>query len=275
MSLIALTLMTSLSWVPIADKQALICPLAELKECLETLPASVRLQLPSTSAQFKHELGLRSAMVMPVADSHLSGLILINERETPEVQFANIDRVTYQLDLQEQSQLTLWHELGHLENLALQGSLLPENLTTYQHEWLADIYLIWRIAREKGSYHLAWQQYHRRNLAALTNVQYMSHWSAPMMIQVLNRYQVFQVAHYSQYRDFVANFYPMVTQIDPHTLGEYSSLMQRTFGQSVLQPLPEYLFWRKTELGYYLKPTFDLLMGREKARDWLLQNAML
>ncbi|PIW61973.1 hypothetical protein [Shewanella sp. CG12_big_fil_rev_8_21_14_0_65_47_15] len=275
MSLIALTLMTSLSWVPIADKQALICPLAELKECLKTLPASVRLQLPSTPAQFKHDMGLRSAMVMPVADSHLSGLILINERETLKVQFANIDRVTYQLDLQEQAQLTLWHELGHLENLALQGSLLPENLTAYQHECLADIYLIWRIAREKGSYHLAWQQYHRRNLAALTNAQYMSHWSVPMMMQMLNDYQVLQVAHYNQYRDFLADFYPTVTQIDPRTLGEYSSLMQRTFGGSVIQPLPEYLFWRKAELGNYLKPTFDLLMGREKARDWLLQNAML
>lgn len=275
MSLIALTLVAGLSWVPIADKQALICPLAELKECLEILPASVRLQLPRTASQFEHDLGLRSAMVMPVDDSHLSGLILINERETPAVQFANIDRVTYQLDLQEQAQLTLWHELGHLENLALQGSLLPENLTAYQHEWLADIYLIWRVAREKGSYHLAWQQYHRRNLAALTSSQYMSHWSVPMMMQVLNGHQVLQVAHYSRYRDFVADFYPTVTQLDPRTLGEYSSLMQRTFGGSVLQPLPEYLFWRKTELGHYLKPTFNLLMGREKAHDWLLQNAML
>lgn len=275
MSLITLTLMTSLSWVPIADKQALICPLVELQQCLDILPADVRLQLPSTPAQFKHDLGLRSAMVMPVEDSHLSGLILINERETPEVQFANIDRVTYQLDLQEQAQLTLWHELGHLENLALQGSLLPENLTAYQHEWLADIYLIWRIARERGSYHLAWQQYHRRNLAAITSAQYISHWSAPMMMQMLDNYSVSQVAHYRQYCDFLADFYPAVTQIDPRTLGEYSSLMQRTFGESVLQPLPKYLFWRKAQLGNYLKPTFELLMGREKAHDWLLQHAML
>ncbi|MCL1090680.1 hypothetical protein L2744_13975 [Shewanella profunda] len=275
MSLIVLTLVSSLSWVPIADKQALICPLSELTECLETLSTSVRTQLPSTLEQFKRDIGFRSAMVMPVDDSHLSGLILINKQETPQVQFVNIDSMTYQLELLEQPQLTLWHELGHLENIALQGTVLPNNLSAYQQECLADIYLIWRIARESNDFNLAWQQYHRRNLAALTSVHNMSHWSAPMMIQVLNKYNAIQIGQYSRYQDFLADFYPKIEQLEPSVLQEYSSLIQRTFGASVLQPLPKYLFWRKSKLGLYLKPTFVLLMGEEKAHDWLVQNSML
>lgn len=275
MSLIVLTLVSSLSWVPIADKQALICPLSALNKCLDTLPASVRTQLPDTLEQFKRDIGFRSAMVIPVDDSHFSGLILVNKQETPQIEVVNIDGVTYQLDLREQSLLTLWHELGHLENIALQGSILPNDLSTYQHESLADIYLIWRIARENNNFALAWQQYHRRNLAALTNAHNMSHWSAPMMIQVLNKCSPAQVGQYARYRDFLADFYPKIDQLEPRTLNEFSSLIQRTFGGSVLQSLPEYLFWRKSELGLYLKPTFILLMGEEKAHDWLVQNSML
>jgi hypothetical protein len=232
-------------------------------------------QLPSTLEQFKHDLGLRSAMVMPVDDSRFAGLILTNEQASPQVQFASIGQVTYRLDLNEQPQLTLWHELGHLENLALQGTVLPSHLSAYQHEWLADIYLVWRIAREKGDFALVWQQYHRRNLAALTNTQYMSHWSAPSLIQVLRHYDVAQVANFTHYREFLADFYPNIEQLTPTVLREYSSLMQRTFGASVLQPLPRYLFWRKAALGEYLKPTLVLLMGEAEARDWLVQNSML
>lgn len=275
MSLIALTLISSLTWVPIGDKQALICPLAQLSQCLATFPTQVRKQLPYSEALFKTELGLRSAMVLPIDDSHFSGLILVNERETPDFQLLNIDGTTYQYDLKEQAQLTLWHELGHLENIGLQGDILPNELTAYQHEWLADIYLIWRIAKAKGNLDLAWQQYHRRNLAALTSPQYMSHWTSPMMIQVLKKYQVSQIANYSQYRDFVVNFYSQITQIEPQNLREYSSLMQRTFGEAVLQPLPEYLSWRKPELGRFLAPTLIVLMGEAKAHDWLVQNSML
>jgi len=153
--------------------------------------------------------------------------------------------------------------------------VLPIQLSAYQHEWLADIYLVWRIARERGDFALAWQQYHRRNLDALTSPQYLSHWSSPMMIQVLRHYEVAQVARFTDYRDFLADFYPKAKQLEPRLLGEYSSLMQRTFGASVLQPLPEYLFWRKADLGHYLQPTFVLLMGEEKAHNWLVQNSML
>lgn len=275
MSLIALVFAASLSWAPIADKQALICPLPELGTCLALLPQQVLLQLPLTQQQFTQALGQRSAMVMPVDDSKIAGLVLVNEQQTPEVQLASIDSVTYQLPLHEQTQLTLWHELGHLENRALQGTVLPSQLSTYQHEWLADIYLIWRIARQQGDFSLAWQQYHRRNLDALTNQAYLSHWSAPMMIQVFHRYNARQVANFTVYADFLRNFYPNAEQLDPRLLGEYSSLLQRTFGASVLQPLPRYLFWRKAALGQYLKPTLVLLMGDVEAQDWLVQNSML
>ena len=96
-----------------------------------------------------------------------------------------------------------------------------------------------------------------------------------MMIQVLNKYQVTQIVQYTHYRDFVADFYPQMVQIEPQVLREYSSLIQRTFSDTVLQPLPEYLFWRKSDLGRYLTPTLTLLMGEQKAHDWLAQNSML
>ncbi|MGL5047374.1 MAG: hypothetical protein ACRC6S_07390, partial [Shewanella sp.] len=231
--------------------------------------------LPTTLDQFKLDLGQRSAMVMPVQDRRIAGLVLVNEQLTPQVQLATVDRVTYQLPLLEQPQLTLWHELGHLENVALQGTVLPTQLSEYQHEWLADIYLVWRIARERGDLALAWQQYHRRNLEALTAPQHLSHWSSPMLMQVLNRYDAVQVARFTDYRDFLMDFYPNVTQLEPRLLGEYSSLMQRTFGASVMQPLPKYLFWRKADLGRYLQPTLVVLMGNEQAHHWLAQHSML
>lgn len=275
MSLTALGFVASLSWAQIADKQALICPLAVLDTCLGLLPKQVLVQLPTTLEQFKRDLGQRSAMVMPVDDSKIAGLVLVNELQAPQVQLASVDRVTYQLPLLDQPQLTLWHELGHLENLALQGTVLPTHLSAYQHEWLADIYLVWRIARKKNDFALAWQQYHRRNLDALANPQHLSHWSSPMLMQVLRGYNVAQVANFAEYRDFLTDFYPKAEQLDPRLLSEYSSLMQRTFGASVLQPLPKYLFWRKADLGHYLQPTFALLMGEEKAHNWLVQNSML
>ncbi len=270
----ALTLIANLSWVPIGDKQALLCPLAQLSQCLSILPKAILQQLPRDEAQFKEELGLRSAMVLPLVDSRVAGLILINEVETPRLQFANIDGMSYQLELKDQELLTLWHELGHLENVSLQGTVLPQALTGYQHEWLADLYLIWRVAEEKGSYTLAWQQYHRRNLAALTSVQSISHWTSPMMGQVLLQYSVGQVARFADYQAFLAAVYPKLIQLSPGQLNEYASLMQRTFGASVLQPLPNYLSWRKRSLGDYLKPTLVQLMGDEESSKWLIQQGM-
>ncbi|MGL5359851.1 MAG: hypothetical protein ACRDBI_09080, partial [Shewanella sp.] len=179
------------------------------------------------------------------------------------------------LNLAEQPTLTLWHELGHLENLALQGEVLPAKLTPYQHEWLADVYLIWRIAKERGDFQLAWQQYHRRNLAALTQPQQLSHWSVPMMRQVLTDYGPTRVASFDYYRDFLADFYPKATQLAPPVLAEYAGLMQRTFAGGAQQALPQYLFWRKAELGRYLQPTFNELMGEAKATHLLGQHAML
>lgn len=269
-----LALASQLTWTPIADKRALLCPLSQLNQCLAALPPQVLAQLPATE-QVKQDIGWRSAMVLPVEDPAIAGLVIISADNTPQIQQISIDNHIYQLPLMEQAQLTLWHELGHLENIALQGSILPVFLTSYQHEWLADIYLIWRVAHEKSDLTLAWQQYHRRNLAALTNESDMSHWSVPMMIQMLNRYDLLQMAKFTHYRDFLADFYPKVRQPSPYLLTEYSSLMQRTFGASVLQTLPKYLFWRKSALGEYLKPTLVFLMGEVNAENWLIQNSML
>lgn len=274
MILAVLALASQLTWTPIADKRALLCPLSQLNQCLAALPTQVLAQLPAAE-QVKQDIGWRSAMVLPVEDPAIAGVIITSANNTPQTQQITLDNHTYQFPLIEQTQLTLWHELGHLENIALQGSILPAQLTSYQHEWLADTYLIWRVAHEKSDLTLAWQQYHRRNLAALTNSAHMSHWSAPMMIQVLDLYEPSQIVKFAHYRDFLADFYPKAQQPTDYLLTEYSSLMQRTFGASVTQPLPKYLFWRKSALGAYLKPTLVFLMGEAGAKNWLIQNSML
>ncbi|GMA83236.1 hypothetical protein GCM10025855_27690 [Shewanella glacialipiscicola] len=150
-------------------------PFTRAWHLLDIIASASAVAAPLTQQQFTQALGQRSAMVMPVDDSKIAGLVLVNEQQTPAVQLASIDSVTYQLPLHQQTQLTLWHELGHLENRALQGTVLPTQLSAYQHEWLADIYLMWRIARQQGDFTLAWQQYHRRNLDALTNQAHLSH----------------------------------------------------------------------------------------------------
>ncbi|MGL4895608.1 MAG: hypothetical protein ACRC47_12310 [Shewanella sp.] len=264
-----------LSWVPVGTKQALICPLAQLSECLLALPSAARAQLPASPQQLSETLGQRVAMVMPLMDARSSGIVITNVNAPSERPSVNIDAVTYELKLIDQPTLTLWHELGHLENIALQGEVLPSQLTPYQHEWLADIYLIWQIAKVHGDFRLAWQQYHRRNLGAFTYPQQLSHWSVPMMLQVLTHYEVATVAGFSRYRDFVADFYPSAVQLPPPLLAEYASLMQRTFAGGAQQALPQYLYWRKAELGGYLQPTLIELMGAAKANEWLAQHSML
>ncbi|HSG62300.1 MAG TPA: hypothetical protein VLA24_12800, partial [Pseudomonadales bacterium] len=235
----ALVLASSLFWTDIGSKQALVCELSQLSYCLSLIPASVRQQFPESEQQIRQVMGQRSAMVMSASAATFAGLVLVNSKVTQTSSQVNLAAGSFKLALQRQDDMSLWHEMGHLENIALQGRGLPIELSPFQHEWLADVYVLWRSVHETQGLDLAWQQYHKRNVDVMNDIVNMSHWSPPLLIQVLNVCSGSRVLELTEYRDFVQWIYPKLHQYSDDELKEYGSLLQRTFGSSVLQPLPK------------------------------------
>ncbi|QSX29379.1 hypothetical protein JYB88_14370 [Shewanella cyperi] len=268
MSSLALTLLLALQTAPIAGKEALLCPLPQLQQCLASLQPGTRQQLPGEH-EISRLLGGRSAMVLPLEDAKVAGLVLLAPERDASEQSAIIAGKTYVLPLARQSELTLWHELGHLEVQALRGSVLPVELTEYQQEWLADAYLLWRSVRETGELTLAWQQFHRRNLAVISDIGNISHWSSLLLIHLLKKYDLSVIAEYASFAAFCGDFYPDIPELQEAGLAEFSSLLQRTFGPGYSQPLPGYMYWRKPALAQVISPTLLRLMGKSATREWL------
>lgn len=257
--------------VPIADKHAIICPIVEYEQCLMLLPNTVAMRLPSYNATVR-SLGLKSAMVFPIIDDDIAGIVVVNDSLPLLSQSVAFNGKTYQLDLDKQAELTLWHEIGHLNNIALQGHRLPNELSAYEHEWLADIYLTWRLAHESNNLILAWQQLHRRNMAVMNNKDNMSHWSSPQLLWLLSHYQAEDIVKFDNYSHFISVLYPQIQPIKPTEMKEIASLVQRTFGDGSVQPLPRYMYWRQAQLIEVLHPTLELLMGDNAAKQWLIEQ---
>ncbi|MGI2171182.1 hypothetical protein ACROAE_13510 [Shewanella sp. MF05960] len=253
----------------IGIKRALICHLPQLTACLHLLPQALQQQGVFSPQAIRAAMGYKSAMVLSAVDEHIAGIIVVNPTKDIVEQSGSIGLTTYQLPLPQQAQLTLWHEIGHLHNIRLQNHILPSSLTKYQHEWLADLYLLWRIAQHYSQLDLAWQQFHRRNLALINDSGNLSHWSAPQLQIVLTHYNIEQLQHFIRYDDFIAEVYPLMPLWSSRDMGEFSSLVQRTFGAGVVQPLPGYMFWRQPKLVEVLSPTLEQLMGKDATQQWL------
>ncbi len=273
--LMAALLSGSLFWADVGPKQALICPPSELPLCLQQLPDRVKQQLPLSQEAFFDALGMRGAMSLPVEDESVAGMVLWAPHYLPQSQTAIWNGQNHELPLQHQPQLTLWHELGHLEVKRLQGNILPTELSELDHEWLADTYLAWRCAKEWNSLELVWQQYHRRNLAVFSDIGNLSHWSPLYLIQVLNKYDLKQIAEFADFATFVLSFYPEIRHYSPGEVAEFSSLLQHLFNRAGRQTLPGYMFWRREQLGKVLQPTLKQLVGTEMANRWLVKEKML
>ncbi len=271
----ALALSASLFWTDIGSKQALVCEVPSLPSCLHELPSSVRRQLPADFSEFHQMLGQRGALVMVVEDLNIAGLILTSPENIPGSLSVNVSGAIVSLPLENQPQMTLWHEMGHLQAKVLQDSGLIDELTPYMHEWLADCYLAWRVAKEKKSLGLVWQQYHRRNIDVMQSIDTMSHWTVPVLSQLLSRYSLQKLIEFETFSDLMSDFLPRLAAEDPKSLIEFSSLLHRTFSTQVLQPLPNYMFWRKADLGRYLEPTLIKLLGERAAEFWLRERKML
>lgn len=268
-----LLLSSAIIWQDIATKKALICEREAIAVCLAVLPHSARVQLPNTQL-LQLSMGARAAMVLPIRHSEIAGVLVTDFDKLPQKRSVNWGAGDYSLTLNRQEELTYWHELGHLEAIAAMQSLNLAIDSSYQHEWLSDLYLVWRVANETNSLSLAWQQYHRRNIDVIANTEFMSHWSVPILAQALQRYSVKQLQSFDNFNAFLTDFLPQLTVPDDDSIAEISSLIQRTFGAGTVQPLPGYMYWRKAELGSYLEPTLIELMGQSSAKRWLAEQSM-
>jgi hypothetical protein len=262
----------SAEWVSIFNKKALICQLEQLPVCLAALPNSLQ-QQPALSAQsIRQSMGFKSAMVLSVTHPTIAGVIVIQPAREPVNQSGSLGLTTYSIGLNDQARLSLWHEIGHLHNIDLQAHVLPAQLSAYQHEWLADVYLLWRIAQENVALDIAWQQLHRRNLAIIQDSDNLSHWSSPQLQFLLQRFDSKALQQFTDYTDFIADVYPNLPNYTSRDIAEYSSLIQRTFGSGAVSPLPNYMFWRHSSLGQVLSPTLTKLMGEPAAKLWLSEH---
>lgn len=258
--------------VVVAGKEVILCELAGLTPCLTRVPEGVKAQLP---ADIPTLLGYRAALVTPVSHPEIAGVIVMAPERTQSRESAIIAGSLLELPLAEQFTLTLWHEIGHLEVRALQGSVLPDILSVREQEWLADAYLYWRIAKEKGSLALAWQQFHRRNLQAINDVNQLSHWSSLYLLPLLNRYDAKELALFAEFGAFCQDFYPNIPQWSDEELREFASLLHNLFQSGNTRTMPDFMYWRKPQLRPVLAPTLDLLMGPDNAQQWLSRQHML
>ncbi len=255
--------------------QALVCPVQQLESCLTQLPSKAQLQLPHI-ARLQQEIGLRGAMAKPIDVGVIKGLILIDVDNIPQTNSILIDGKVYSLPLQQALEMTLLHELGHLViNSSNSRYLSQANLTVYQHEWLADFYLLWMLAKQGQSIGLAWQQLHRRNIGVFESVDAMSHWSSPMLVQLLECYSWQTLGEFDSFDDLIDVIYPQLQQYSQGELNEYASLLKHLFSRGIQQSLPNYMFWRRAAMGRYIKPTIDQLLGREAAELWLTEHKLL
>ncbi|MXR69816.1 hypothetical protein GNT65_14230 [Shewanella sp. JBTF-M18] len=262
-------------WAPMPTGQALVCQTSHIHDCLTQLPSEARAQLPSNPEALMTQMGRRGAMVRPLADPEITGLVLMFDERLPKAYSALWNGQVYALPIEQAYEMTLLHELGHLAvSRSRSPYLQADELTPYQHEWLADFYLLWSLAREGQGESLAWQQYHRRNLEVFESVTAISHWSTPMLSQLLERYSWQTLGAFEDFDSLIDVVYPDLVQYDQETLDEFASLLQWLFGAATQAKLPQYMFWRRSEMGRFIRPTVRHMMGELAAEQWLTEQAM-
>ncbi len=252
---------------------ALVCQASALAPCLTLLPPAVYTSLPNAD-RLLASLGRRGAMAVPVQSGSIAGLVLMAPERLPAQIQTIVGGHSHRLELPRQQQLTLWHELGHLHISSLPGSTA---YSAWQHEVLADLYLLWLAARNEGDFQGGWQQYHRRNLQLLNDIGHLSHWSVPVLFTALQTFTVRQLLAMSDFNDLIAQLalFPGGSGWpEQDELKEYASLTKRLFGAGSVQALPGYLYWRRERLGNWLAPSLQELMGEQGAAQLMKEHAL-
>ncbi|QDF74232.1 MULTISPECIES: hypothetical protein [Shewanella] len=262
-------------WAPMPSGQALVCQTSQITDCLAELPPKARVQLPGDPQLLLKQMGRRGAMVKPLSHPQVTGLVLLAKERIPSAYSALWNGQVYVLPIAQGYQMTLAHELGHLAvSRSSSVYLQTDKLSPYQHEWLADFYLLWSLARAGQSETLAWQQYHRRNLEVFESVTAISHWSPPMLSQLLARYTWQALGQFDDFDSLIDAIYPELVQYEQPELDEFASLIQRVFGAGTMHNLPQYMFWRRPKMGEFIRPTIRHMMGEPAAEQWLIQQSM-
>ena len=268
----SLLLNDSAFWSELGARRALVCPPAQYSQCLTRIPAQYQQRFPQSSQVIRRQLGLRAAMAMPINDQQFAGMILWAPKRLTHSISALWNDTVYQLPLAQQAELTLWHELGHLEIAQLQQQgQLPRKLTPLEHEWLADSYMIWRSVRETGSLMLAQQQLDRRNMAVFADIENLSHWTALYLAPQFASFDVAQMQQ-SDFSDWLLPLFQRTTRYNSDELQEFSGLLQRLFGMGRAQSLPDYMSWRRPTLGQVVGATLERVMGKTAAETWMQQQ---
>lgn len=268
----SLLLGDSLFWSELGTRRALVCPPAQYQQCLARIPARYQQRFPQSKQAIRHQLGLRAAMAMPINDSRFAGLILWAPTRLTHSISALWNDTVYQLPLAQQAELTLWHELGHLQIAQLQQQgKLPPQLTPLEHEWLADSYMIWRSVRETGALTLAQQQLDRRNMAVFADIENFSHWTSLYLAPQFASFDVEEIQR-SSFADWLMPLFERTTRYNADELQEFSGLLQRLFGMGRWQSLPDYMSWRRPTLGLVVGPTLRRVMGKTAAEAWMTEQ---
>lgn len=255
-------------WVSIGHKKALICDSKQLESCIKLLPENLQ-QVPSLQPkQISYALGYKSAMTLRVIDRNIAGIIVLQPEHLEEKQSVMLFGQNYPFALVNQQQLSLWHEIGHLEVFALPSHSLPNELTEYQHEWLADVYLYWRLSQHYDDNAFIWQQIHRRNMAIMNGSEHLSHWSAPQLLYLLMHYPTSRAKTYPNFAAFIDEVFPKLPDFNHKTLAELTSLINHSFTANTVQVLPNYMFWQQANLGEVIAPTLIKVVGKEDAKRW-------
>ncbi|WP_133407707.1 hypothetical protein [Parashewanella tropica] len=265
-------LLSASYWVDIADKQALVCNIDHFPQCIQQLPSS--LQQPIAASNIKKSMAFRDAMVVPVSDNTVSGVIFLRSVKTDPQLDAFVDGIKITLNLKQQQQLNLWHEQGHLHNEQIIHPLLKRRLTKIEHEAFADLYTLWQSVHTTQSFHLAWQQYHRRNLNVINSQSDYSHWSVPLLHHVLTQYSPEQVIAFGSYREFAENIIQEFQPLSKDEQREFQSLIRHLFHSHSTFNQPHYLSWRRDKLSTYLTPTLAALLNQTQAQSILKALAL-
>ncbi|RLV61718.1 hypothetical protein D5018_00955 [Parashewanella curva] len=265
-------LLTASFWVNIEDKQALICNINRLSECIQQLPTSV--QQTVSSQNIAHNMAFRDAMVISFKDKTLSGVIFLNPKATASEVYSFIEGSKVQLKLKQPLQLSLWHEQGHLQNNQIIAPLLKRPLTKSEHESFADLYTVWESVNKTKSLELAWQQYHRRNLNVINQESDYSHWSVPLLYYVLEHYNAEDILAFPSYTEFASDLLIHYSPLSQDERREFRSLIKHLFHSHSTFNQRRYLSWRREKFSAYLAPTLDALLDKKQARTLLKSLAL-
>lgn len=282
--MLSLLLTSGLFWLDLGTKQALVCDKSYLTQCVNQISIPVHHQQLPSITEIIAFMGERNAMALAIDDYTTVGMVIVDPQNTLQFQQAMIEGKLYQISLKQQFESSLWHEVGHLTLTQVESELIKQQLVTtafspYQHEILADLFLLWKSAKQTKSFELAWQQYHRRNLAFISNTENVSHWSVPTLYQAFNLYNLEQILIFESFEDLLKDYLSKINGLDQQAqlakgdnkqvLDEYSSLVQHLFGNSTVNHLAGYIYWRRAKLRQYLAPTLTEVMGHQKAKFWL------